>query len=96
MKKILIILFLVIFLAGCSKKENEDNSIKIIGYADSISGASLTKESIELDNNIYTDKKETKHQIVKTNIGDIEADYVSTLKILYQYFEIKEYKDMVN
>ena len=96
MKRFLIIIILMIFLVGCSKNKNDDNSIKIIGYSDSISGASLTKESSELDNNIYTDKKETKHQIVKTNIGDIEADYVSTLKILYQYFEIKEYKDSDN
>ena len=93
MKRLILVLllFLLINLFGCSQ---DNYQIKIIDFSDSILGAKQKVETTELENKIYVDGKEEKHQTVKTNLGEIEAEYVSTQKILYQYFEVKEYKDV--
>ena len=93
MKERFLIVFLLclIFLCSCAKKEYK---IKVIDYSDSISEAKQKIEVKDFEVKQFVDKKESKHQIVKTNLGDIEADYSFSIKCKYQYFYVKEFKDM--
>lgn len=95
MKKAFIILFLIflIFISGCN---NNDLSVKLFSYSDSIPGVKHVSEFDLWSGGTYFDNDETKHVLLETKLGPIEGEYLGSRVRLFEYFTTKEYKDSNN